>query len=403
MSWTRESEDGLDKEESRGDEAAGHESRRGAEQVEAIVGSAECEEVRRGGEEADRRADDAEVRREIDDADRQSRGTGLSHAEASEEGRISQGQRAPQRVTQAEREEHERTHIPYRLWCDVCVKARGRRMAHRSRSETDKIYEDGIPRICMDYFYMNERDREEGRNPLVIVTDEDAGDKYARAVGRKGVGERGDMDWLIRDISFELKSWRHQGGSGSRLIMKADGERSLKTLRDAVARYHGGIVVPEVSARGECQSNGVAEQAAQVVAEFVRVFTEQIEEKAKVKLSPEDTISLWMVRWAAILCSKYMVGADGRTAYERRRGRRCRLRVVPFGERVLFKQIREGKHRKDKFESEDSEGVWLGHNREANEVLIGTPSGVVRAYSYRRRSEDSRWDADLIKNMQGTP
>ena len=44
----------------------------------------------------------------------------------------------------------------------------------------------------MDYFYMNERDREEGANPLVIVTDEDTGDKYARAVGRKGVGEHGE-------------------------------------------------------------------------------------------------------------------------------------------------------------------------------------------------------------------
>ena len=269
-------------------------------------------------------------------------------------------------------------------------------MAHRSKTEADKAYDDGTPRICMDYFYMNERDREEGANPLVIVTDEDTGDKYARAVGRKGVGEHGEMDWLIRDISLELKSWGHQGGSGNRMIMKADGERSLKALRDAVARYHGGIIVPEVSARGESQSNGVAEQAAQVVAEFVRVLKEQIEVKTKMKLSPEDTISLWMVRWASILCSKYMVGADGR-------GRRCRMPVVPFGERVLFKQIREGKNRRDKFESEDREGVWLGHNREANEVLIGTPSGVVRAFSYRRRSEGSRWDADLIKNMQGTP
>ena len=41
--------EGLDKE----DEAAGHESRRDAEQVEANVGSEECEEVRRAGEEAD--------------------------------------------------------------------------------------------------------------------------------------------------------------------------------------------------------------------------------------------------------------------------------------------------------------------------------------------------------------
>ena len=61
----------------------------------------------------------------------------------------------------------------------------------------------------MHYFYMNELECEEGRNPLVVVTDEDTGDKYARAVGRKGVGENGEKDWLIRDISLKLKSWEH--------------------------------------------------------------------------------------------------------------------------------------------------------------------------------------------------
>ena len=53
-----------------------------------------------------------------------------------------------------------------------------------------------------------------------------------------------------------------------------------------------------------------------------------------------------------VLLSKYE-GLDGRTPYERRRGRRCNMVVLPFGERVLYKQIRESKERKDKFESED--------------------------------------------------
>ena len=45
----------------------------------------------------------------------------------------------------------------------------------------------------------------------------------------------------------------------------------------------------------------------------------------------------------------------------------------------------------------------LGHARESNEVLVGTRTGVVRAWAVRRRDPDDRWDADLIKNMQGTP
>ena len=65
--------------------------------------------------------------------------------------------------------------------------------------------------------------------------------------------------------------------------------------------------------------------------------------------------------WIVRLLSKYEMGLDGRTPDERRRRRRCNMVVSPFGVRVLYK-IRESKKKEDKFESEDLEGVWLGHN-----------------------------------------
>ena len=101
--------------------------------------------------------------------------------------------------------------------------------------------------------------------------------------------------------------------------------------------------------------------------------------------------------------SRFQVGADGKTAYERRKLRRCRLEVVPFGEHVWYKQVREGKERKDKFASEEREGVWLGHARTSNEILIGTKEGVVRAYSVTRKAEEDRWNGDAILQMKGTP
>ena len=48
------------------------------------------------------------------------------------------------------------------------------------------------------------------------------------------------------------------------------------------------------------------------------------------------------------MLSKFEMGLDGRTPYERRRVRRCNMVVLPFGERVLHKHIRESKERKDK-------------------------------------------------------
>ena len=58
---------------------------------------------------------------------------------------------------------------------------------------------------------------------------------------------------------------------------------------------------------------------------------------------------------------------------------------------------------KNKLQSEWSEGVWLGHTRSSNEVLIGTPEGVVRAYTVERMEEGSRWNSQAIKDMKGTP
>ena len=109
--------------------------------------------------------------------------------------------------------------------------------------------------------------------------------------------------------------------------MKSDGEPAIIAFRDALGKYHGGIVVPEAAATHESQSNGAAEQAVRIVREYTRVFKEQIEEHAGLRLRGSETIVTWMVRWAAMCVSRYMLGKDGRSAYERRTGRPCRIPV----------------------------------------------------------------------------
>ena len=54
-------------------------------------------------------------------------------------------------------------------------------------------------------------------------------------------------------------------------------------------------------------------------------------------------------------------------------------------------------------DTEWKEGVWLGHARGTNEVLIGTGEGVVRAYSVIRKPEGEQWNRVLLQEMQGTP
>ena len=45
----------------------------------------------------------------------------------------------------------------------------------------------------------------------------------------------------------------------------------------------------------------------------------------------------WLVRWAAMSMSRFQKGRDGNTPYQRQKGRKSELEVVPFGEKVLYR------------------------------------------------------------------
>ena len=257
----------------------------------------------------------------------------------------------------------------------------------------------------MDYFFMSREDEEASKNPLLVIADERSGSRYARAVGIKGLGEAGQMDWLIEDISINLKSWGHAGGTGGEVIVKSDGEPALLAVRNALMRYHGGVMIPECPAKGEKAENGLIEEAGKTVRDLVCTFISQIEYGIDDKLPLDACIVPWIVRWAAICYSRYVVGKDGRTAYERLRGRSCKaVVVVPMGEKVWYKQLGDGGDRRHKAETQWFSGVWLGPATSSSETLIGTTKGVVKASAIKRfASRAEQWDVNALLDMQGAP
>jgi len=104
-----------------------------------------------------------------------------------------------------------------------------------------------------------------------------------------------------------------------------------------------------------------------------------------------------------MLCSRFVVRENGKTAYEEQKGRKCKIEVVPLGEKVFYKQLKDSGEKKNILASNFEEGVWLGHSRQSNEVLIGTREGVVRAWATKRMAAEDMWDGKLIKEMKGTP
>ena len=97
----------------------------------------------------------------------------------------------PREPSRAEREEHEKTHTPYRCWCPYCVRGRGMKMQHRRKGGKEGEDEKAmhVPRIAMDYFFMSVEDEEDQKNPMVVMVDEETGNKYMRSVDHKGLGE----------------------------------------------------------------------------------------------------------------------------------------------------------------------------------------------------------------------
>ena len=117
---------------------------------------------------------------------------------------------------------------------------------------------------------------------------------------------------------------------------------------------------------------------------------------------PEDApIMAWLIRWAAELISKYAVGEDGQTPYERLRKEDCVTPLVPFGETVMYLPMKIV-HRNKGMPAKKA-GVWLGVSERTEEILIGTKRGVVKCRTVERLGSAERWNRNNVLEMKGTP
>ena len=109
-----------------------------------------------------------------------------------------------------------------------------------------------------------------------------------------------------------------------------------------------------------------------------------------------------MVEYAATIVNKGQVGADGKTAYERLKGKPAHLSGLEFGERILWKSNVPARERRNKMEADWKHGVFLGQRALSGEYMVGTPEGVCRPRSIHRRPQERRWE-DVLSCVVGLP
>ncbi len=295
---------------------------------------------------------------------------------------------------QTEIDEHNVNHLPFRDWCSYCVQGKGVSYPHLKRKEA----ENEVAIISSDYMGVKQREPEEGQNPILVMVDRKTKMKFADVLEQKGV-EHYAVERQARNLT--------DGLGYSKFIMKDDQEPAIKALRESVVRRviaikgEGVQVLPEESPVGESQSNGEVEAAIKQVQGHIRTLRLHLQARYKEVLGDGHVAMLLLVPHSAASLNRYLIGADGKTARQRLKGRAFRGPVVEFGECVWYLQPKSAG--KDKLNSRWGEGVWFGVREESGETLIGTREGVIKVRTIRRKAGAARWNKELMDAVKGTP
>jgi hypothetical protein len=112
------------------------------------------------------------------------------------------------------------------------------------------------------------------------------------------------------------------------------------------------------------------ERAILEVSRQVRTVVNALETRyPNYKVKPNSLIYPWAVRHSAWLLSRFLVKTDGKTPYERLRGREYKGEITEFGEVSHFKLADD---KKGKLDAQSAVGVWLGKSLNSDEHYLGT-------------------------------
>jgi hypothetical protein len=120
----------------------------------------------------------------------------------------------------------------------------------------------------------------------------------------------------------------------------------------------------------------------------LRVYKLDLEKRIGEQLDVNSNIFSWLVEYAADMINKRMVGTDGKTAYERLKGKKHHGEFVRFCSRVMYRV--QGKVQGGIMTERWFEGIWLMKRFHTEEhVVADLQSGkVVRARSIRKMPQE---------------
>ena len=138
------------------------------------------------------------------------------------------------------------------------------------------------------------------------------------------------------------------------------------------------------------QSNGSAEVGVRLVKGVLRTLRSCLESKIGHRVPVRHPLTSWMVRHAADLVTWCSKGHDGRTAYQRLRGRDFKTRLLGFGELCRFKNR---SHEQAGDGNIWHSGIFVGIDQRTGQYMLFADSGVKLARTITRVPEMEKFDA----------
>jgi hypothetical protein len=307
----------------------------------------------------------------------------------AEEARAARPARDPGLPTQAERDAHAATHLPFRSWCDECVHGRCDAPAHVRH----KRVAGEVPEVAFDYAFVR-RDDEENVITLLVMRDRDSKALRGWVLERKGA----DMD---ENVDRAVAGIRELGYRG-RVLIRCDGEGALKSLRNAITAALPDGATPVETPVGESQSNGGIEGGVRIFKGLLRVHLAALERQIGARFPSNHPVLAWLVEHVGDVISKYMMGVDGKTGYERLFGRPVREEALEFGE-VLHWRHRPAKDMNVVLDPRWSSGVWLGRKWGGIIHQVFANNRVHEIRGVRRQPRALRWRKEALEAISVTP
>ena len=309
--------------------------------------------------------------------------------EGAEEDTSSRSLVSPVRPTQQMIDDHEVSHTPFRSWCPFCVRGRGQSAGH---FEVDKGDEQ-LPTISVDYGFLGTPDSPADELPVLLVKDRKSKATWSHPVPNKGLRP---SDHGAKMLQRDIVECGYR-----RLILKSDQEPSIRALCNAVQGELAGVeVVPEAAPKESHEkSNGEAEATVKQVHGMVRTIREHVMFSiGGTEIPPKHPVMAWLVEHAGTVLTLYNRGPDGLVPWHRLKGKPWRISLPCWGEVVEFKL-----RTRHKLEARWKSGVFLGVRRLTTERIVGDAEGVYVVQSVRKVEERSRWNAELLLSVKGTP